>query len=150
MKHILAGVLAVASTAVPWSAVTAGDAADDLRACVVAATGAEDRRTLVQWIFSAIALHPDLQDMAQVSDGQRQAANRAMGALMERLLTVDCADHARRAVREDVHERAFGEAFASVGQLAGEGLFEDPRVAAEAAGLIRHVDMNRLVELFLP
>ena len=150
MKHILAGLLVVAAAVVPWRAANAGDVADDLRSCVTAATGADDRRTLVQWMFSAIALHPDLQGMAEVSDAHRQAANRAMGALMERLLTVDCADHARRAVREEVDERAFGEAFASVGQLAGEGLFEDPLVAAEAAGLVRHVDMNRLVELFLP
>jgi len=150
MKYILAGLLAAAAAAVPWTPANAADVAEELRSCVVASTGADDRRTLVQWMFSAISLHPDLQGLAEVSDAHRQAANRAMGALMERLLTVDCADHARRAVREEVDERAFGEAFASIGQLAGEGLFEDPRVAAEAAGLVRHVDMNRLVELFLP
>ena len=143
---LLAGVMAAAS----WQPAKAQEAPGDQPSCVVAATGVDDRRTLVQWMFSAIALHPDLEEMARVSDARRQEANRAMGALMERLLTVDCADHARRAFQDDGTEGAVGEAFARVGQLAGEGLFADPRVAAEASGLIRHVDMNRLVELFLP
>ena len=150
MKCMLTGLLAVALSVASWQTAKAQEPAGDLQSCVVAATGMDDRRTLVQWMFSAIALHPDLEEMALVSDVRRQEANRAMGALLERLLTVDCAAQARKAFREGGAEGAVGEAFARVGQLAGEGLFNDPLVAAEAAGLIRHVDMNRLVELFLP
>ena len=149
MRHVVAGLLAVAGAVAPWGATRAQEAGD-LQSCVVSAAGADDQRTLVQWMFSAIALHPDLSDMAQVSDERRAEAERAMGELMVRLLTVDCADQARRAFRDGSAEGAFGEAFGRVGELAGEGLFNDPRVAAEAAGLIRHVDMNRIVELFLP
>lgn len=36
------------------------------------------------------------------------------------------------------------------GLRAGGGLFEGQRIAAGAAGPIRHLDMNRLAELFLP
>ena len=150
MKHLMGGLLVLASAAAPWGAANAQAASSDLQSCVVAATGAEDRRTLVQWMFSAIALHPDLEDMAQVSDERRDQANGAMGELMVRLLTVDCADHARQAFRDGSADAAMGAAFGRVGEMAGEGLFADPRVAAEASGLIRHVDMNRLVELFLP
>ncbi|NLW95268.1 MAG: hypothetical protein GXY30_00075 [Xanthomonadaceae bacterium] len=150
MKHILGGLLALACVATPWSAAGAREAPGDLQSCVVTATGPGDRRTLVQWMFSAIALHPDLEDLARVSDARREQANRAMGELMVRLLTVDCADQARQAFRDGSADAAIGEAFGRIGQMAGEGLFAEPRVAAEAQGLIRHVDMNRLVELFLP
>ncbi len=150
MKCIWGGVVAVVLALAPALPASAQEAPGDLQSCVVAATGPDDQRTLVQWIFSAIALHPDLADMAQVSDARREQTNRAMGALMERLLVVDCADHARQAFQAGAGDGAVGEAFARVGQMAGEGLFADPRVAAEASGLIRHVDMNRLVELFLP
>jgi len=92
MKHILGGLLALACVATPWSAAGAREAPGDLQSCVVAATGADDQRTLVQWMFSAIALHPDLEDMAQVSDARRDQANGAMGELMVRLLTVEERD----------------------------------------------------------
>src|SRR5690606_28861591 len=82
MKHLLGGLLVLASAAAPWGAANAQAASADLQSCVVAATGVDDRRTLVQWMFSAIALHPDLQDMAHVSDERRDRANGAMGELM--------------------------------------------------------------------
>jgi len=147
---MLSGLLVLAATVVPWSSATAQDAPGELQTCVVSATGPDDNRILVQWMFSAIALHPDLQDLSQVSDERREQANRAMGELMVRLLTVDCVDHARRAFRDGSADGALGAAFGHVGKMAGEGLFADPRVAAEASSLIRHIDMNRLVELVLP
>ena len=150
MKCMLSGLLMLAAAVVPWSVATAQDTPGELQACVVAAAGPDDNRPLVQWMFSAIALHPDLQDLSQVSDERREQANRAMGELMVRLLTVDCADHARQAFRDGSADAALGAAFGHVGQMAGEGLFADPRVAAEASGLIRHIDMGRLMELFQP
>ncbi|WP_202842796.1 hypothetical protein [Luteimonas saliphila] len=150
MRRFRVKMLAAVSVLLPWGAVAAQEGPAELEACVVASADADDKRTLVQWMFSAIALHPDLEGMAQVSQVQRDAANKAMGALMERLLTVDCATQAKQAFREGSGDVAFQRAFGRVGEMAGEGLFVDPRVSAEAAALIRHVDMNRMVELFLP
>src|SRR5690606_17604564 len=115
MKHVHAAVLAVVVAVLPWGAA-AQEGPVGLEACVVAPADADDKRTLVQWMFSAIALHPDLEGMAQVSQAQRDTANQAMGALMERLLTVDCAAQAKQAFREGSGEDAFQRAFGRVGE----------------------------------
>ena len=123
---------------------------DTLEACVVAAAGAEDRRVLAQWMFSALALHPDLAGMANVSDAQREAASMRMGAMLVRLLTVDCAEQASRALRAGSAEMAFHRAFVRVGELAGEGLFNHPGVAAAGDQVVEHVDIQRIAELLKP
>ena len=150
MKRIAAGALLGVAAMASAMPAAAQEGLNDLETCVVAATTADDRRALVRWMFSAISLHAELQDLAQLSPGQREEANRGMGAVMERLLAQDCAAQARQAFREGSADQAVGNAFRRVGELAGEGLFADPRVAAEASGLVRHVDMNRIVELFVP
>jgi hypothetical protein len=124
--------------------------ADGLEACVVAAAGADDRRVLAQWMFSALALHPDLAGMARVSDAQRDAASREMGKLLERFLTVDCVEQAGQALRAGSAEMAFQRAFLRVGQLAGESLFADPGVAAAGDNVVDHVDIHRIAELLKP
>ena len=146
----LAAAAMFAMIATAACSAAAQEGVGDLEACVVEATTADDRRALVRWMFSAISLHPELQDLPQPTGAQREEANRGMGAVMERLLAEDCAEPARRAFRDGSADQAVGNAFRRVGELAGEGLFADPRVAAEASSLIRHVDMNRSVELFLP
>lgn len=129
---------------------SAQEAPDALQACVLESATEADHRTLVRWIYAAIALHPDLQDMAGAVDAQREQANREMGALIERLLAVDCVDAARQAAQAGEADAVFGQAFGLLGQVAGQSLFNDSRVGAEAAGIVRYVDMNRIVPLFLP
>ena len=119
----------------------------ELETCVVAAAGSDDKRVLAQWMFSALALHPDLAGMARVSDGQREAANRDMAAMLERFLTVDCAGQAEAAFRAGSAEMAFHRAFVRVGQLAGENLFADPAVAAAGQGVIEQFDFQRVARM---
>lgn len=149
MKLWHGGALALAALA-SQPAVAQDADAGGLEACVVAAATEADRRVLVRWMFSAISLHGELRDLATVSQEQRDQASAAMGAMMERLLTQDCAPQARQAFRDGRAEVAFQQAFKQVGEMAGEGLFQDQAVAAEAAGIVRHLDMNRVVQLFLP
>ena len=151
-------VAALALAAMAWvlpcanasAQVPAPPSPDTLEACVVAAAGADDRRVLAQWMFSALALHPDLAGMASVSDAQRDDASRSMGAMLVRLLTVDCAEQAGRALRAGSAEMAFHRAFVRVGELAGEGLFNHPGVAAAGDQVVNHVDIHRIAELLQP
>ena len=150
MRRMAAGAMLGILAAVAAMPAVAQEGVGDLETCVVESATAEDRRALVRWMFSAISLHAELQDLPQLTPAQREEVNRGMGAVMERLLVQDCAAQARQAFRDGNADQAVGSAFRRVGELAGEGLFADTRVAAEAAGLVRHVDMNRIVELFLP
>jgi hypothetical protein len=142
----LAGLL----WAVPVAGAFAQTSGSELEACVVAAAGSDDKRVLAQWMFSALALHPDLADMARVSEARRAAANRDMAAMLERFLTVDCAEQAGRAFRAGSAEMAFHRAFVRVGELAGENLFADPAVAAAGQGVIEQFDFERVAGMLAP
>ncbi|MGY1409789.1 MULTISPECIES: hypothetical protein [unclassified Luteimonas] len=150
MRILAALALAGMASSLPGASAWAQAPTDGLEACVVAAAGADDRRVLAQWMFSALALHPDLADMARVSDAQRNDASRRMGEVLERFLTVDCAEQAARAFRTGGAEMAFHRAFVRVGQLAGESLFNDPGVAAAGDEVVNHVDIHRIAELLKP
>lgn len=148
--RILALVLAGVGSLLACAGVSAQAPANGLEARAVAAADADDRRVLAQWMFSALALHPDLAGMARVSDAQRDDASRRMGEMLERFLTVDCAEQAGRALRAGSAEMAFHRAFVRVGQLAGEGLFSDPAVAAAGDQVVNHVDIHRIAGLLTP
>ena len=47
-------------------------------------------------------------------------------------------------------EMAFHRAFLRVGQLASESLFNDPGVAAASAGVVEHVDIQRIAGRLAP
>jgi hypothetical protein len=154
MRLVAALALAAMAWVLPyanaWAQAPAQPSPDTLEACVVVAAGADDRRVLAQWMFSALALHPDLAGMAKVSDTQREEASRRMGVMLVRLLTVDCAEQAGRALRAGSAEMAFHRAFVRVGELAGEGLFNHPGVAAAGDQVVEHVDIQRIAELLKP
>lgn len=147
----LATLALAAMASLPASTTASAQApTDSLEACVVAAAGADDRRVLARWMFSALALHPDLADMSGVSDMQRDDAGRRMAEVLERFLTVDCAEQAASALRSGGAEMAFHRAFLRVGQLAGESLFNDPRVAAAGDEVVNRVDIQGIAELLKP
>jgi len=150
MKRLTALALAGLAWSAPGACAWAQTPAGELEACVVAAASDDDKRVLAQWMFSALALHPDLAGMSRVSDAQRDEANRSMAGVLERFLTVDCADQAALAFRAGSAEMAFHRAFLRVGQLAGESLFNDPGVAAASAGVVEHVDIQRIAGRLAP
>ena len=140
--------------AVVWAAAGAQARAQatgaELESCVVAAADDDDRRVLAQWMFTALALHPDLAGMASVSDAQREQASRDMAAMLERFLTVDCRAQATAAFRDGSAEMAFHRAFQRVGQLAGESLFADPGVAAAGQAVAGYVDLDEIAAALAP
>ena len=146
----LALVLAGAGWAGPAAEAWAQSPEGDLESCVVAAADGDDRRVLAQWMFTALALHPDLAGMARVSDARREQANREMARVLERFLTEDCPTQAGHAFRTGSAEMAFHRAFLRVGQLAGESLFADPGVAAAGQGVVEYVDLQRVAGALAP
>jgi len=150
MKRLAALALAGLGCGAPTPGAWAQAPGTELESCVVAAAGSDDRRALVQWMFSAMALHPDLAGLANVSDERRGQANRDMAATLERLLVVDCAEQTRRALHADSAAMAAHRAFLRVAQLAGESLFEDPAVATAGSGVVGQVDMDRIARLLAP
>ncbi len=139
-------VLSVAAVATPRIAV-AGPFTDDLSKCLVSKTSPEDKTALVQWIFTVIALHPSVADIAKVPDAKREAATRKAAALFEVLVTDRCLAQAQQAIKFE-GTSAFEASFKVLGEIAAGGLFADPAVAAGSAQMASYLDEKKIAAAF--
>lgn len=131
------GVASVSPTA------QAGVYGDALGKCLVSASTDADKQKLMAWIFSAIALNPPIAPYANISASQRDAIDREMASLFERLVGDDCASEAREAIKYE-GDAAFGAAFQLLGQVAGQQMFVSPSVSSGSEAFLKHVDLDAL------
>ena len=124
----------------------AGPFADDMAKCLVNSTSPEDRTVLVKWIFSVIALHPDLSAMSSISAKQRDDLSRSAGALFQRLLVDSCRSQTQQALQNE-GQQTIQYAFQILGQVATTGLFSDPHVAEGTKDLTKYLDEEKLKAL---
>lgn len=124
----------------------AGPFADDMAKCLVNSTSPQDRTVLVKWIFSIIALHPDLSAMSSVSAKQRDDISRSAGALFQRLLVESCRSQTQLALQNE-GQQTIQYAFQVLGQVATTGLFSDPHVAEGTKDLAKYLDEEKLKAL---
>jgi hypothetical protein len=144
MRITIAFLLLLASAfATPTSA---GPYGDDLAKCLVKSSSDADRNMLVKWFFAGAALHPEIRDIATITEAQREALNRQAAALFERLLTQACKTELQEAVK---YEGAvvFRSSFQVLGQVAGQGLFSHPAVNAGMQDFTKYLDMGKLAAL---
>lgn len=124
---------------------TAGVYTDELSRCLVESSTPADKAVLVKWMFTAIALHPDVAAMANISAAQRSAADKAAAEMIMRLMTVTCQTQAKKAIQYE-GAAAIEQGFQVFGQVAGRELFADPHVAQALSGLEQHVDSKKLAQ----
>jgi hypothetical protein len=125
---------------------SAGIYGDELGKCLVKSTTTADKNTLVKWLFSLAALHPDLKSIASISAGERDEINKSMGAMFERLLTVSCKTEAQQALQFE-GTSTFESGFQILGQVAGHELFSDPQVSSGMDGMLKYIDQEKIKEL---
>lgn len=135
---VLAAVAALTLVAQPAPA-RADEHTDALSRCFVAATSEADRVAFVRWMFMAIAKHPQVTDLVNVTEAQRLEANRRTARLVERLVLTDCREHSMAVLRHDGFE-AVANSFELVGETAAEGLMSHPAVAAQFDSLGQYID----------
>ena len=139
---------ALALLVLPIQVLVAGPFGDALGKKLVSSTTPADKAICVRWMFVAMALHPDLKDMASVSPAQREEANQAFVKLVMRMLTETCAVEAREAVKYEGTSAIEG-AFNIFGQVAGRELFTNPEVAKSLAALSEYLDAKKLQKALL-
>lgn len=121
----------------------AGVYSDDLSRCLVESSTPTDKSVLVKWMFTSMALHPDVAAMAKVSDAQRSKSNKAAADMFTKLVTETCLDQAKKAIKYE-GAVALQQGFAVFGQVAGQELFANPNVAKALAGLGDHIDNEKI------
>ncbi|MDP3700876.1 MAG: hypothetical protein Q8R72_08215 [Hylemonella sp.] len=144
-RKALIATLAAASFlgAVP---AIAGPYSDDLAKCLVRSTGDAEKRTLVKWIFAAVALHPEVADIASVTPAQRTEMTRNTAKIFEKLLADSCRAEVQQAVQYE-GPQTIGSSFQVLGQVAARELFSNPNVAANMADLGKYIDQKRIADV---
>jgi hypothetical protein len=144
--------MATAATAVMTLFAAAGTAragvyTDDMTKCLVKAMSPQDQSTLIQWTFSAMALHPDVHPYANITDEQRKALDQKAANLFQRMMTVDCRKEVVDAVKYE-GTGSFEDAFAAMGEAAMRGLMNEPQVSKGMEGFVEYFDKTRMEALF--
>lgn len=125
-------------------------AQDALTKCLVESSSPEDKRILVKWVFAVIAQHPDIASMTQIDAAQRLVIDRDAAVVFEKLLAEQCAAPLRAAVKQSGTD-AIGRSFQALGTSAATDMLQNPQVMSSGAGLLKHLDMQRiLIALIAP
>ncbi len=121
----------------------AGIYSDDLSRCLVESSSANDKALLVKWMFTSMALHPDVAAMSTVTEAQRDEVNKAAAQMFMRLMTETCLVQSKKAIQYE-GAAAVEQGFNAFGQVAGKELFAHPNVAQALTGLQTHLDTKKL------
>ena len=121
---------------------------DHLSDCLVKSTTATDKTTVLQWTFVALSNHPDLKQFSHVTAEQKTALDKNVAQVLQRILVDQCSTQAKAVIQADGMQ-AVGESFQQLGQITGEEIIKNPEVKQQLNGLLRYVDLNKLVVTFL-
>lgn len=126
---------------------SANQSAQRLGVCFNDSMTGHERKELAKWIFLGIATHSTIQPFANVTDQDRDDANRFLGALVTRLLTENCPAQAKAAF-QDNGAKAFEHAFKVVGEVAMQELMTEPAVSASLGAFDRYLDLQKIEQVF--
>ncbi|WP_293746539.1 hypothetical protein [uncultured Acinetobacter sp.] len=126
----------------------AGSAVDQLSDCLVKATTAADKTTVLQWTFSALAVHPDLKGFSSVTPEQKTQLDQKLAQVLQRVIVEQCSTQTKAVIQAEGIQ-AVGEAFQQLGQSAGQDIVKDPAVRQQLQGTLSYIDLNKLVTTFL-
>ena len=146
MRRIGAALLVTAGLACLSGQAVAGPYSDELGKCLVGSTSADDKATLVKWVFAIAALHPSVGSVSAVNDVQRTQLDKEVAGLFEALITDRCRKQTQNAVRYE-GEKTIGMAFEVLGQAAMVELFSNPDVAKGLGGFAEHMDKKKFDQL---
>lgn len=141
--------IAIATSLAVHPVVLAGPYADDMAKCLVKSTTAEDKSTLVQWMFATMSLHPDVKWMAALTADQRETLNKNTAKLFETLLTKTCLAETKQALQYE-GPSTIESSFSVLGQVAARELFANPAVAAGNADLAKYLNTEAIQNLVAP
>jgi hypothetical protein len=147
MNLKLAAVVAMTVGLLLGSRAEAGVYTDDLSRCLVKFTSADDQLVFVRWVFSALTQHPALQPMSTITPEQRDAYDKNVVALFERLTFGDCRKESIDGLKYE-GPSVFAAGFRVLGEVAVRGMFGDPHVAQGMAVLGKYFDKAKMSALY--
>ena len=121
---------------------------DELSDCLVKSTTDADKKAVLQWTFVALSAHPDLQSFSQVTTEQRDGLDKNLAQVLQRILVDQCSAETKAVIQTDGLQ-AVGDSFQELGQETGEQILKTPEIKDQYKGLVRYLDLSKLVTTFL-
>jgi hypothetical protein len=103
----------------------------------------KERKLLAQWVFFAMAAHPEIREYSKVTPASQKSTDENVGKLITRLLTVNCAEQAKAAAKEE-DSAAIKGAFELVGKIAMQELMSNDNVTASISGYAKYLDNEKI------
>ena len=126
----------------------AGPTVDQLSDCLMKSTTVTDKTTVLQWTFVALGNHPDLKAFSNVTASQKEALDKNLATVLQRILVEQCSAQTKAVIAAE-GVQAVGDSFQELGRITGEEILENPEVKSQLKGVLRYVDLNKLVVTFL-
>lgn len=121
---------------------------DQLSDCLVKSTTDADKKVVLQWTFVALSAHPDLQSFSQITTEQRDGLDKNLAQVLQRILVDQCSAETKAVIQTDGLQ-AVGDSFQELGQETGEQILKTPEIKDQYKGLVRYLDLSKLVTTFL-
>lgn len=137
-RCILALCLIINLVVIP-NKLLSGPTTDRLSVCLVENASTADKVSLVRWIFLALAAHPDVNDLSDVSASKEVVGDVEAAKIIQRLITRDCMEEVNTALIID-GDVAIEASFTILGQVAAGSLMENPQVVQRSEGFIQYLD----------
>jgi hypothetical protein len=147
MKHLRYVALSTALLCPTFG--NAGEAIDTLGQCLSDNTTGKDRKDLAKWIFVSMSAHPEIRQIGAPSPAAADATQRAMGALVTRLMAESCPNEIRAAIKADGPDGA-KVAFEYLGKMAMRELMTNPQVNESIGGFEKYLDKAKVEKALKP
>ena len=93
-------------------------------------------------------LNPDLKSFSQVTDVQKEQLDKSLATVLQRILVEQCSSQTKAVIAAE-GVQAVGDSFQELGKITGEEILENPEVKSQLKGVLRYVDLNKMVMTFL-
>ncbi|AOA59523.1 hypothetical protein BFG52_14985 [Acinetobacter larvae] len=121
---------------------------DQLSDCLVKSTTASDKTIVLQWTFAALSAHPDLKSFSAVTPEQKTQLDQKLAQVLQRIVVDQCAVQAKAVIKAEGIQ-AVADSFQQLGQITGQEIIGTPEVKQQLNGVVRYIDLNKLVTSFL-
>lgn len=145
MKTI-ASVFFIAFIIFTFQPIFAGPASDELGKCMVDSLTGKERKDLAKWVYFAMSAHPEIKQYSKITDANRTEFDKVVGSLITRLLTEDCPEKTKKAVREEGTSALEG-AFRLVGEVAMQELMRDKNVSDSIEAYVKYTNLDKIKQI---
>lgn len=135
-------ILAILISLLICSPAFSQSSSDALSACMVDNLNGKERKSLAKWIFFAMGAHPEIKSYMKATPKDVQTSDEYVGALITRLLTVDCSARLKTAYTYD--PASLQKAFEVIGKVAMQELMTSNEVNKAITNYARFADTAKI------